>query len=116
VKKQKELYPPLINHEVDAVLVDMNSLKDVVHNLQRKHNIRVSGILRKETFYGIVLRETAENLTQCFRKYIEKQEYVIFSKMAEHSGTQKVRRPRLRYLFQVVQTQTTTAYCETTVY
>ncbi|CAB4012821.1 Potassium voltage-gated channel subfamily G member 1, partial [Paramuricea clavata] len=89
MKKQEALYPPLIDYEVDAALVDINSLKDVVHKLQKEYNIRVSGILLKETFYGIVLREKADNLTACFQEYIEKYEHSIFSKMSEYSGTQK---------------------------
>ena len=90
MKKQEDLYPPLIRYEVDAVLVDINSLKDVIYDLQKEHNIRVSGILHKETFYGIVLRERAENLTKCFRENIEEQEHLIFKKMSQNSGTQKV--------------------------
>ena len=90
MKKQEELYEPLIKYEVDAALVDINSIKDVVHNLQKEYNIRVSGILLKETFYGIVLRQKAENLTECFQEYIEKNEHLIFRKMSEYSGTQKV--------------------------
>ncbi len=90
MKKQKDLYPPLIDYEVDAALVDINSLKDVVHNLQKEHNIRVSGILPKETFYGIVLREVAENITACFQEYVERHEHLIFRKMSHYSGTQKV--------------------------
>ena len=90
MEKQEALYPPLIEHKVDAALVDINSLKDVVHKLEKKHNIRVSGILLKETFYGMVLREKADNLTACFQEYIEKYEHSIFRKMSEYSGTQKV--------------------------
>ena len=99
MKKEEDLYPLLINYEVDAVLVDINSLKDVVHELQRDHNIRVSGILLKETFYGMVLKENASNLTACFQEYIEKHEHLIFANMSEYSGTQKV---ELRLHFNLV--------------
>ncbi|XP_028415873.1 uncharacterized protein LOC114539445 [Dendronephthya gigantea] len=89
VKKQKDLYLPLIEYKVDAALVDINSLQDVIQNLQKEHNIRVSGVLLKEIFYGIVLREQAKNLTSCFQEYLEKHEQQIIRKMSEHIGTQK---------------------------
>lgn len=84
----------MINYEVDAALVDINSLKNIVHHLEKKYNIKVLGILPKQIFYGVVLREVARNLTACFKEYIEKHENLIFEEMSKYSGTQKVRQRR----------------------
>lgn len=90
MKKQEELYELLINYKVDAALVDINSLKEAAGDLQRNYKIKVTGILPKETFYGLVLSRRTESLAKCFRRYIEINELAIFRKMSQFSGKQKV--------------------------